>query len=546
MRRADVLGIGALLVLASKLAHGIGEVRDLPTSDEAGYETSGVRMLWAILGHTPVRRPPAEWAPLYASWYGALAAVVRDPVRLFDASWAMLITLCVVGLFLLARKLGQGAAASVAIAAGPLATGFFHVQPFPSLLVLVILLAACLGATVCSTRIAQASVFTVAFGCAAFVRPEAALGFCACLSVLAVRAGRTLREGRWKSATVYLVSALGPAAVLAFVFGNPLGGGRAFEAFSQHYAFTLTRREHLAGNPWLNFANLVRRDFGGSTTVAQAFLANPKALLAHALYNVREIPGNVLDLCSLRTSVTRQASVPVQALSAIALVGCSIALVASLRRRPIEGSADAFARAAFALACASAAPGVAIVFPRAHYLVVPCALGWVLASNTALKWLTTRVLRRPPPALAWMRGDVSRVFAATAVLWLLVPSAATSDPDPMPVRRAVAWLRAFRPTPAPVFSAEVDLAAFAGLEGPLTSGWTKHEPLLQIFRREHIGIATFEDRMLGRDNLAGDPDVAAFLATPDAYGFSEVYRDPGVVSVFVGPSAVASLAREGR
>jgi hypothetical protein len=461
-----------------------------------------------------------------------VGAFCRDPAQLFDVNWTLLVGSCTVALFLLARRLRQPVVASVAIAAAPLATGFFQIEPFPSLLFLAMLLAACLAAIASTSAQTRASVIAAAFGGAAFVRPEAALGYVVCLAVLALdlaRSGPTRHVARSASS---LVLALGVPAVLAVAFGNPLAGGRSFVAFSQHYAFTLTRREHLPGDPWMNYAGLVRRDFGESTTILQAFAANPGALLAHTLYNLRELPSNVLDLCAVRTNVMRPSSAPVQAASAVVLVAGIVALVARLRRirRPVP-QPDVVVASAFALACACAAPGVLLAFPRAHYLVPSCGLGWLLAGATLSEWLRQRLP-------AWMTSSSAAARARSAVatavgLWLLVPDSERNAPEPQPVRRAAAWLRSLELPPTPVFSAGVDLAAFAGVSGPFVPGWAKSEPLLDVFAREHIVLATLEERVLGRDAYVGDPQVRAFLSDPGAYGFCEAYADPGFIRVFV-------------
>jgi hypothetical protein len=123
---------------------------------------------------------------------------------------------------------------------------------------------------------------------------------------------------------------------------------------------------------------------------------------------------------------------------------------------------------------------------------------------------------------------------ATAVgLWLLVPDSARNAPESQPVRRAAAWLRSLGLPATPVFSAGVDLAAFAGVDGRFVPGWAKSGPLLDVFAREHIALATLEERVLGRDAYVGDPQVSAFLSDPAAYGFCEAYKDPGFIRIFL-------------
>jgi hypothetical protein len=543
--RSDALASAFLVCLVAKLAHGIGAVRDLPTSDEAGYAASGLRLLASVKSHAPPAWPAPSWGPLYAAWYAGIAAFCPASEEVFDVQWTSMVLALTLAFYALGRRRGLGPLASMLLAGAPLATNFFHMQPMPNHLALLFLLVACICAVGAREWIAKlAALFLATLG-GAFVRPElAVVAFPLGAAVGGLAVHRVVkRQGGSERATALALSSFAAAAALVMVLGNPLGGTRSFEAFSQHYGFTATRREHLPGNPWVNFEWIVRRDFGAVGSMRQAVLANPGALLRHALYNLGELPSNVLDLCMLRRSVTAPTPVAWQGASAVALCAALIALAASVRRAlrgrgsEREGPAVTLLVLAFGVAVAAETPGVLLVFPRAHYLVAPCALAWLLAGGELEKAIMARaaVLRPIPRAAA--------IAVACAALWLLVPAARGSAPSPQPVRAAVRAVRALELSPATVFDASSEILALAGYGGfPTINGWSKSEPFDALLARHDVGIVVLTDGMLAREAYARDPSVASFVSDPVPFGLSRVYVDPGFVQVFARPG----LIRAGR
>ena len=189
------------------------------------------------------------------------------------------------------------------------------------------------------------------------------------------------------------------------------------------------------------------------------------------------------------------------------------------------------ALAFFLMACAAELPASLIVFPRAHYLVAPCAFGWILGTWGVAGWARRRgPVRVARPTLA--------CALVLAVAWLLVPTGGAGGPKPTPKRHAVEALRALDLRPGPIFEAAPGFAALAGYDSPMVSGWEKNEPLLPLLERRHIRVVILWDRYLGRDAFAKDPDVAAFLAAPASDGFDEVFTAPGFLRVYATPGTV--------
>jgi hypothetical protein len=520
--------------LALRLAHGIDTVRDLPIDDEAGYAASGMALRAALRTGMPAQWPSADWGPLYSCWYALVNVFCPDRVRLVDVSWTALVVGNTLGFYALARRLSQPPPIALFIAAAPLLGSFYHFLPFPSLLYLLLLLASALLALACKSRIERWFVLLGGMAFAAFVRPEASTGFLAGAAVLLV--GAVLERARLRALlrgvrpivpAVVLVSAV----VLVASFGNPLGGARGFDAFSQHYAFDVSQHERLSVNPWVSYRAVAQRDFGPSDSLWTAARFNPRAFAGHALYNVRALPGNVLDLCALRRSLTSGPAVPWLAASAVLLSAMAIAIAWCVARARRAEPAQRSVLELFALVVISAAPGIVLIYPRAHHLVAVCGIGWVLGAS----FVADRVRHHLHPKT---RAKWLSTLAVAAGLWLLLPTSSASEAAQMPMRRAVAALRAARLQPVAALQLGAGFMQLAGYDAPIVDGWVKSEPLSLLVQRNAVGTIILGESLLMREAFAGDPDVQAFLHDPRAHGFCEIYRDPAYVRIFAAPAVV--------
>ncbi|HXV77186.1 MAG TPA: hypothetical protein VD788_12785 [Candidatus Polarisedimenticolaceae bacterium] len=82
------------------------------------------------------------------------------------------------------------------------------------------------------------------------------------------------------------------------VDGWDVGGKRAWHAFGQHYAVAEREAGRTSVNPWVDYHLIVRRDFGGSTSTAEAARANPAAFARHTATNLRRMPGAARSLAT--------------------------------------------------------------------------------------------------------------------------------------------------------------------------------------------------------------------------------------------------------
>ena len=118
-----------------------------------------------------------------------------------------------------------------------------------------------------------------------------------------------------------------------------------------------------------------------------------------------------------------------------------------------------------------------------------------------------------------------------AVMAMVVPTAVTSPPLPMDMRRATEGLRSLHLRPGTILEAGPGFAALAGYDYPMVAGWMKREPLLALLSEHDVRVVILWQRYMTRDSFARDPDVALFTQDPRRYGFEEVSAHPGFVRI---------------
>jgi hypothetical protein len=397
----DVLLLLALLALAVKSTYDDSQVRDLEMTDEVSY------MIWAA--RIPERGlPPADYCPLYGTWYHALAQLRHDRVALFYLNTRVLGFLVAASLYVLCRALGGRRLVSLLAAFFVLNSAVVEVYPYPNYLAIIVLaLGTALAARWRSWAGAVAGL-GLALLTASYVRPEFAISFLAfCLAVLACVAWVVLRHPRKASGLlVATLTELGCAALLLRVIGNPLGGSRSFIAFEQHYAVNVVAAEQLPLNPWGEYERIVTRDFGGAGTLRESWQANPWALLWHAGVNACRTPSVLADLVEVKLDLSRQAwaALRVVLLAALALGAVGLARRLARREEEVEGwSGLRMGLLVLALVLVPAAASALLVAPERHYLMgvslfLIALLGAGLGSWPRLRGVCAG-LERPLPLL---------------------------------------------------------------------------------------------------------------------------------------------------
>jgi hypothetical protein len=562
----DVLIALVVAGLGAKAGYGAARARDLDLGDEGAYALCAARVPEHGL-------PAVEGSPLYIAWARALLAGGTPLDELTHVSWAGLAVLLPLSILVLARALGAGRCAALAVAGFVPATTLIDVWPYP------LHLAACVLAlgTAVAARLPRAlggATLGLALLTATYARPEFWYSVLLFAPLALVGAGFALRRGRARAAGRAGLVFAGGAAALVLAFGSPVPtGARSVVALGQHYAFN----RHLTGepipSPWQQWETYFRADFGDANGVGAALRNNPRAFCWHVRQNAARAPEVLLSVALPRLDFTylnvphlwfvtgphtwfglpnaphahaeMSAGRVVAGVAALGLLGFVFGL-----RNWRRGEADArplpMAALALVLVVAPAVAASLLVFPRFHYAVPTVAFCAALAA-AGFRHLPVR-----RPALG-ARGEVVALVLLATLFAFVVPNRAKGVcvqsklwksaggqrifPVPTFSRDSVRAMRALNlPTDTVILDHINGRAYFAGLTGPV------HDPfalppgtdLRAFVARANVGLILIDGGTASCPSLKDDPEMKELFAGRETPTFRIVTAtDPPAVLLAV-------------
>ncbi|VTT99838.1 Uncharacterized protein OS=Cystobacter fuscus DSM 2262 GN=D187_005498 PE=4 SV=1 [Gemmataceae bacterium] len=528
---ADVLALAFVVLLGVKATYHGGAINDLDGGDEFYY-------MWRATAVSKQGLPAVEQAPLYLLYNTIFLRLGIPPADVLFYNWAVLAILLSATMYLLVRALGGNRLAAL-IAGGMIpATKLIDVWPYPMHLAVVVL---GLG-TALAVRLPRTSHRGAAIGLAlllaTYARPEFLYALYLFVPLAAAAAAWTVwrcPDQRRAVLGSLAVTACG-GALVACVFGSPRGeGNRAIVAFGQHYALNKFNAGARPDNPWHQWQEYMREDFGEATTLPEVWRANPAAVLAHAKTNAMDIPKGLLavsapwvDLSILGhhhifASESRYA--PQRRVGRVVALGvaCGLAgFVIGLRRQLLGRDDNRRLVAAAAALVLVAAPTIAatlVIFPRFHYLI---PIAYLLTAFAAAGY-------RYLPYAGRVGGRATGIVAAVVVaagLAAVVPNRANGwcvqaelrtetgkqkpVPVPMPTRATSDLLRGLNvPASTAVLDTNPGRAFFAGFEAGAVDpqAMAPGETFSQFVRRRQIGVVIVDWLLMEFPQLKNDPDL---------------------------------------
>jgi hypothetical protein len=554
----------ALLVLSVKMTYDIARVRDLTLGDEPSYMRAASLIPTEGL-------PPPDNAPLYCLWYHALSWVQHDPVHLYYLGWQALVFLVVASLYLLCRSAGGSRAGSLLAAFFVLNSAVVEVWPYPSYLAFVILAIGTAVATRFRSWAHSQTVLGLTLLVSSYVRPELAVSFLVFGLVALGSCGwvvlrRSRQAWKWLIGVLLVFSS---AALFVHGIGNPLGGGRSFVAFSQHYTFNVVAAEQLSLSPCSHYPEIITRDFGQAASFLQAWEVNPRAVLWHVLVNASRIPTSVGQLVEDRLDLSYQAGLVLAAL----LSGAVVLGGAGLARRLLAHQGPGESRRGLAVVLLMLTvllvPTVAsslMVYPRLHYLMP------VVLFLFALVGPGLRGLPRLRSVRTWLdrRGALLALFV---VLLAVTPNRVHGchvqrllgrppDPPALLVHQTTqtALRRLSIRGPAAILDA-IDSSRnfYAGLPAQYVPTSAKQGRFWDFVRQANIGIIVLDSLLMNEVCYRDDPEFQEFVSGKRAgdFLFIGVPETPVRIAVrkdllgrpverpFVQPSSLSTYASSG-
>jgi hypothetical protein len=519
----DACLVVALVLIATKVGFEIAKTRDIVFCDEQVYMAGGYAMAEG-------RVPAAEDGPLYALWYFALKHVEGDPTRLGDLNWQLLIVLFPCALYALSRTLGATPLPAFLAACALLSAGVLNIPLYVGHYVAVLLL----GGTALGVwwRSRWYPILGLTLVLATFIRPEYGVAVLLFLAVgvvrLAVRVwARPAAGASWRGPALDLALLVAGAAGGVWLLGNPLGGGRRFLAFGQHYAINVVAREGLHLDPWASWETIIRRDFGdGVESFGEALRRNPAAVVRHLEANVSLLPA------MLASGMRPQLGMPswVESLAAWLFLAALAGGVALTGRMLVRRGVDEhrlprlIAGLMLVVTLITAIPVNILVHPYPRHLTPLLAL----AAALAVAALSRFRLRRSSP-----RVSASPWAVAVVVVCMLTvipsrshgwtPQALLSTklhgPAPAPALKARTAVEALRRLDIRQPVGALDSQAFrpflAGLKGRFVVHFEKNCGFWEFVRRNDISLVVIDSPLAEDPRYSDDPEFKAFASGED-------------------------------
>lgn len=379
-RSAAVTGL--VTVVAANLLYlsGLQRILDPMMSMDPLYIRMAQGSVSSILSAEPA------WGPIYALWLKPLVTLFGDPVDVYTANVCALSLGLSLVIYLHLLLLTRRAAPAVAAAL------FFLISDFNvplsskvSGFALLVLLTGLTGAQLAASASRRASVAAIGVLLASYARPElypAAL----CLCAVALWLGYRERRESGRAALVGPIIVVACIVLPALWIGTPIfsphhGGDRFLIAFREHFGWNWSRW-HGEGR---TFLAIWQQEFGAASSILQAVLNNPGAVARHLFDNLlgtgRFMLVSAFAHYPLLAPADHDTLVKAEDLlfSAGAFGSLIYVAVGHQRRRQM---CERFGHVlvSYAVIALFSFGSATVIFPVAHYLVIPGVLSIVAAT----------------------------------------------------------------------------------------------------------------------------------------------------------------------
>ncbi|MCK4305218.1 MAG: hypothetical protein KAY24_13360 [Candidatus Eisenbacteria sp.] len=382
--RFDLFAVAILLVSGFKFTFALESFMDIVLADESVYLSNGLQI--------PIHGLPGPLlAPLYSLWYFVLSLLRPDPVSLFYLNYRLLTIAIPLFIYVFLRTYKLRPLAALLVSAYflisfsnlPLRPKYVHFSLL-TLLPFFILASHFRSPTIATLLVSLGSLLS------SFVCPNLILSFELLIILYIILLVRNFRQFHFSSELLALLIFVCSSSALIAIFGLPAFAGeadRSFLAFRQHFSVNWATCTDSNLNPWTHWDTISSEHFGNAHSIFSSFVANPLYFLYHLCYNILRTPLTIPKLLfphyNIIMPITPKIFWIAEGLLFPAVV---IAFLLRFKNDWFIGLNKAIQeRSIFLLHIALCSiPGLVsciIIFPRTHYLLLPCTL---LISGAAL------------------------------------------------------------------------------------------------------------------------------------------------------------------
>jgi hypothetical protein len=545
-----IFGIVFVFGLVLSQSISLQSVRDIQFDDETSYLYDGIRMFADGVAS-------AERSPLYQLWYWLQSLIISDRVVLYYFNWSALLFVSLLTLWVLFRRLQVPRVLSIVLLTAFSKLSLFELCPYVTLLGMAGVGMAMLVALSGRSWVDTLSRLSAIFGILAFVRPEFTVSFL--LSFLVLAGVSWFENGAIVRKASALAISVAPFLLLLALFGNPLGGTRSFMAFGQHYSLNVVHSESLRVDPWNNWEEITKRDFGDAGSALDAWKANPKRFEWHVWTNVRNLRSVVfgmfvptVDLLRSRLTVVAGMFAPLQLQEVLGRFVLSLIFLGSLAglhamytRRAgnfwSENRPQILLLIVTVLAAAPSLISILLIFPGEQYLRAPC-LGIMAFSGWGLGKLVERLGFRSSDR--WKPMVLAGVFCLAALPgrsglapWYLRHTVSGEEPGRLTNIATIRYLQGLplvieHGRTLSVLEPDYGRAVYAGWDFHRISQ-TECRPFSECIQRKRPEVIINNDRLEGYYLARDDVGYKKFLGQPNAFGYKRMDVPKQSVQIFV-------------
>jgi hypothetical protein len=330
---------------------------DVSLVDEPSYLISGI--------HFFDQNRPVEYGPLYSFWYWVISHFYTKPVDVFYFNMKAMMLALPLSSFIMLALMRIKPVLCFLFSYFLVCSYLNTVSPFVGHFTEIIILSSfAILANVQLTRVNQILFVSLVFLFCTYFRPEYKLSFALAIVYIVID---FIYKKRWQNKTnCYLVAIFFTViSTTVFFVGNPFQDktNRTLLAFEQHYAFNYCKRNNLKINPFIEYKQVMKKEFGELQSVSEYVKAKPEKILTHIFQNI-------LNYLWCVKNILIKSVLP-STIFLWVLTLFSVAYTVVVSRRHIHESIPWYNTGMIALYTLSALPSlISVIFiaPRYHYL----------------------------------------------------------------------------------------------------------------------------------------------------------------------------------
>lgn len=368
--RIDLVLFAGLGLCVLKFVSFLDLAVDIKLHDETYYLENGVNLFTSGL-------PDAQWGPLYAIWYYILSLLTGDRITLYDFNQQVLTGLTTLGLYVFLRKIKVTQLIAYFSSFFYLFSSLHDVDPRPTNFALLVLLIVLTIANNYVDNTLYFGILTIAFSWIIYIRPEYILSSLFFLLIFLYLNFVEWRNNKNNILSLLLKIILVFASIIfaIAIFGNPIAGGRSWFAFGQHFALNWVEWNSSDLNPWTNWGEILKEDFGKAENIRQAIQTNPMQFFRHLCANCDRYLNTSISLLLVSLKKYGFSSLLVEKLIFLQISLITVVVSDIIRKwRIIVKRCDRqiFQRLLITLSgiLISVLPSIVLIYPREHYLIL--------------------------------------------------------------------------------------------------------------------------------------------------------------------------------